>query len=217
MTGLEIALDKPGSPGSLLMRHAERFEISPMEGGHDTKLTDQGRQQAEHLGTLIGPRIGRLITSSVPRCIETAEAMRKGSGLAIPICTDWRPGNPGVWITDTKSAGEAFRSFGPREVVRHQVSGKNLKGLRDLDGGTRLMLDCLLDGIPNNDRSIDVFISHDAVIAPLLGRLIAGADIDYIWPNFLEGALITQSGNQIELLWRGRLHRFSKERIWCAK
>ncbi len=210
------ALSEWDRPGGYLVRHAERVEPSSESVDYHIPLTAQGQRRAEDVGATIGHRLRALVTSAVPRCLETAEAIRNGSGLPVPIETDWRLGDPGVWVIDTGKAGDAFGALGPREVVRRQLAREELAGLRDLESGVRLLLDCILSRSPG-DAGVAVFVSHDAVIAPLLGHLLMGADVDSIWPDFLEGVLLTRTENGIDLLWRGQRHTSVQGGEWRAK
>ena len=199
-----------------LIRHAEKDTQGSVREDLDMRLSEGGRRGAERLGATMGSQLKTLVSSSVPRCLETAEAIRTGAGRPIPLLSDWRLGNPGVWVIDTEAAGEAFRTLGPREVVRRQLAGETVPGLRDMKGGARLLLECILSHLPEGGGYV-VFVSHDAVIAPLIGHLINCVDIEAIWPDFLEQVVFTRGDDELTMEWRIRIRTFSHEEPWLEK
>jgi broad specificity phosphatase PhoE len=66
----------------LFVRHSERPSFSGLtaQQKHELSLTGRGREMAAGLGQRVGPSV-RLASSSVPRAIETAEAIALGAGL----------------------------------------------------------------------------------------------------------------------------------------
>ena len=187
---------------ALLVRHAERPEIPAGSFGHDLRITEAGHLAAAALGAQLGPRLGRVVASSVPRCVQTGAAILAGSGLDRAVSTDRRLGDPGIWIADEALAGESFLDGGSPAVVRRQLAG-GVRGMHSLQAGTAAMLACFFDP-PSVPGQVDVFISHDAVMAPLLGHLLRSDDFDLIWPSFLEGAWFVGSASQVSLRWRDR-------------
>lgn len=185
---------------ALLLRHAARPEIPRGSFGHDLSITDHGRRQAFELGHSIGSRLGRVVSSSVPRCMQTAVAIVEGSGLTRDLETDRRLGDPGPWIADAEIVGDAFLTDGPREVVRRQLVG-TVPGIHPLAHGAAHLLRCLLRPAPRPGTT-NVFVSHDAVIAPLLGHLLGQTGLDAHWPEFLEGVSVRAVGNRVVVHWR---------------
>ncbi len=198
-----VAHLEPGRRWALMLRHAERPEIPTGGFGYDLPLTEEGYRQASEIGGMLGGRLGELATRAVPRCVHTAQAIREGASARVPIKTDWRLGDPGVWVMDGDVIGDVFLTLGPQEVVRRHLSARRVPGLRAIDEGTRILLDWLLRGQEEED-CVDIFVSHDAVIAPLLGHLLMTDNVDAIWPDFLEGVLLASTDEGIELVWRDR-------------
>lgn len=190
---------------SLLVRHAERGAIPSGSFGDDVPLTTRGRTQARALGVALGSRLGRVVTSPVPRCVETADGIIEGAANARSVETDVRLGAPGVWVVDARALGDVFLTEGPRAVVRRQLAGP-IAGLRDLRVGAGLLLDLVARG-PTRDELVDVFVSHDAVIAPFLGYLLEATDTDSLWPDFIEGVWFQRNTPTPSLHWRGTTRR----------
>ena len=68
---------------ALVIRHAEREEIPTGTFGYHVALTDQGIAAAEQLGeALSAKRTITTVSSPVPRCVQTAEAILRAGGLS---------------------------------------------------------------------------------------------------------------------------------------
>ena len=77
-----LALVPDGVDVALLLRHAERGEIPTGTFGADVPLTARGVASAERLGAQISERRSRVrtVSSPLPRCVQTAEALMHGGG-----------------------------------------------------------------------------------------------------------------------------------------
>lgn len=73
------------APAAVVMRHAERGKFARGHHGNDILLTPQGERDAFEMGALMEGRVSRLLHSPVPRCLQTAENLRKGG------CVDAHP------------------------------------------------------------------------------------------------------------------------------
>ena len=207
---LNTTLKNLNGPVFLLIRHAERHVIPSGETDHLIKITVQGRKSAEELGRMIGNRLSSVTTSSVPRCLDTSDAIIKGSGNStMPIDLNWRLGNPGIWITDGEAASYEFHNHKINQIIRRQVVGENLKGFRPLEEGIDIMLDFIL-GINLENDGINVLVSHDAVIAPFIGYLLEISEPEDIIPDFLEGIILSRTESGIKAFWRDRWFNISK-------
>jgi broad specificity phosphatase PhoE len=70
----------PARQNILLIRHAERFEITAIATSSQVLLTEKGKQDAVALGQRLAGRFGpvRLYHSPVERCGQTAECISRG-------------------------------------------------------------------------------------------------------------------------------------------
>ncbi len=102
---------------------------------------------------------------------------------------------------DGESAWHEFLKYDLEELIRRQVRGVKLNGIRLLDQGIQLLLGYVLDNA-SRDKGINVFISHDAIIAPLIGYMLGKSDPDDIIPGYLEGILLYQEREKIRFFWR---------------
>ena len=114
-------------------------------------------------------------------------------------------GDPGVWIDDGAAVGGIFLKFGAQAVVERQVTGRAIPGMAPLRAGVTRFLELLLSEA-GEAGTVDVYVSHDAVIAPLLAALLDRQDVTEIWPAYLEGALLSTGADGLDVIWRGDVH-----------
>lgn len=86
-----------------LMRHAERGQFARGHHGNDIPLTPQGERDAHAAGQLMAGRISGLLHSPVPRCLQTAENMRRGGGIEVAP-QEWLGLRCDVYVEDFDSA-----------------------------------------------------------------------------------------------------------------
>ena len=201
-----LALIPPDVHAALLLRHAHREEIEAGTYGTDVPLSAHGVGSAEALGASLGSRrIARLVSSPVGRCVDTAAAVARGAGDALSVTEDWRLGDPGPFVVDPDVAGPPFLDVGAAEVVRRQLcEPEPPPGMRATGEGVRLLLDLAL-GDGGGPNTLDILVTHDAVIAAFLGHILPGADGAAPWPDFLEGALLWGTQHAFGMTWNGRL------------
>ena len=91
------------------MRHAEREEIQAGTFGYHVALTAQGISLSQQLGAALSERKNIAgISSPVPRCVQTAEAILLSAGSSTGVSTDRRLGSPGAFILEPEIAGPLF-------------------------------------------------------------------------------------------------------------
>ncbi len=70
-----------GLPVALVLRHAEREEITSGTFGNDVSLTRRGSDSAHRLGIGLSSLMMSVVKSSpLPRCMQTADAIIAGAG-----------------------------------------------------------------------------------------------------------------------------------------
>lgn len=191
-----------GGRWSILLRHAERPPIPAGEFGTELSITPAGRAAAEQLGRRIGKRLLGLVTSPIPRCVQTGEAIRHGAGVALQIEQDRRLGAPGVWVQDEKTAGPVFLEHGVRGVVARQIAGQPLPGMRSHADGVDRLLE-LLGSRRDLPEGIVVYVTHDAVMAPLLAHVFDLPNVEDAMPRYLEAAAFELEASPVRRVWRG--------------
>jgi broad specificity phosphatase PhoE len=198
---------------SLLLRHSHRRPIKFGSYGIEIPLTPRGVRVAEELGSVLGRRqAGRILASPVPRCVDTGMAVALGAGWSVDLVQDRRLGDPGPFVVDTSLAGPMFLELGSVEVARRQLVGPGpLPGMRPTQEGVLLLVDLIAEG-PDYSNTLDVLVTHDAIIAVVVGYLLGVIPGASTWPKFLDGPFVWRSPGGLGVAWMGTV----KEVPWPA-
>ena len=84
-----------------------------------------------------------------------------------------------------------------------------------LEVGVKRFLDVLVSA-QGESGTTDVYVSHDAVIAPLLAAVLGVQRLPEIWPAFLEGAFFGLGTNGLDVIWRGLRRSVCRRKGWPA-
>ena len=193
-----------GCDAALVLRHAHREDIPPGSFGEDVRLTPQGIEAAERLGELISERPpGRVVSSPIQRCLGTAQAISRGAGWSAEITPDSRLGNHGPFVSEPEVSGRLFMEIGISEIVRRQLLDDQAPpGFRDTSEGIRILLDFTSQGLGYGGR-VNIYVTHDAILATLVGWLFRLPVYQEGWPDFLDGMLMWRSAGGLYCAWRG--------------
>jgi broad specificity phosphatase PhoE len=189
---------------SLLVRHAARGPIPDGSMGVEVDLTEEGVRSAEILGTVLMHRQpGRLLASPAPRCINTGRAIARGAGWTAEVDTDARLGGLGCFFVDGPSAWASFAAHGVRGTVRRQLSEEApLPGLHPTAAGVAAFMG-VFTRPEGAQPTLDVLVTHDVIVAVLVGHFLKIPPDKANWPEFLEGLVIWPSAGGLMLVWRG--------------
>ena len=195
---------------SLVIRHAEREDIPPGTFGHDVSLTPQGIAAAEGLGAaLSAERTITAVSSPVPRCVQTAEAILQGGGSPAAVVTDRRLGDPGPFIVEPEISGPLFLELPIPEIARRQLQdAAPLPGMRPTAEGVEILLN-LITGNPGERGRLDVYVTHDVILSVMAASIFRLPLDETGWPGYLEGLLLWRIAGEIHFSWR-RLHQVSR-------
>ncbi len=202
----KTAIDLTGAPSdravSILMRHGERPPLPPGEAGRDVALTDRGRCCAQELGRELGRRLATIRTSAIRRCQQTAEAIIEGAGVDLAIRTEALLGEPGAFVADGPVAWNTFKQLGNQGLTEHLVnSDQALPGMVPPLQAVRRLIALLTEPLEQT-RGYHVFVTHDLVLAPFVGRVLGLTRVP--WPGFLHGALLWREGDRVRLSYAGQ-------------
>ncbi|MEN3112120.1 histidine phosphatase family protein [Uliginosibacterium paludis] len=193
-------------PIALLLRHSVRDELPPGEAGNEVPITDAGKDIALKLGQKLGARLRSLHSSPLPRCVQTAEAMRLGSGGDARISESRLLGDPGVYVLDGRLAWSNWETLGHEEVMRHLMAEKQaLPGMAQPDEAARVLVQSMLSSA-EGDPGIHVFVTHDVLVTATVARLQGVHHASDDWPLFLEGALFWRSELGVYVVYRDIAH-----------
>ena len=188
---------------ALVIRHAEREDIPAGAFGHEVNLTAEGRRAAEKLGAALSEkRALSVLSSPVPRCVQTAQAMLRGAGPAVEVTTDRRLGGPGAFVVNAEAAGPLFLELPIPEIARRQLQDASpLPGMRPTSKGIEILLKLATGPLDENGR-LHVFVTHDVILSVLVNSIFRSSLEETGWPGYLEGLLMWRSDEQLHLSWR---------------
>ena len=190
---------------SLILRHAEREDIPPGTFGVDVPLTASGVTSAERLGTMLSATRSqvRATTSPVPRCESTARAILRGGDWPEEVVQDWRLGEPGPFVVDEEISGALFLQIGILEIVRHQLTHVEPPvGMRATSEGVDILLELAANDLRSGGR-LNIYVTHDAILAVLVAHLYRLPVDDISWPGYLDGLLLWRCRDRLYFIWRG--------------
>lgn len=193
------------SPAVFFIRHAKRFSTPNIEDDYKCTLTPEGKVDAGVLGQLFAERIGqvgKIVSSPVGRCLETANSIMEGNKNSIDI-GQW-PDLERAYAFEPKLAIEHFKKFPVRTVIKKLFSGESLEGIRSTDEGTILLLKNILSDLIGENK-ISVYVSHDSVLAMFFATLtgIPIYDHEELWFTYLDGMCLQLNENNEVILYRG--------------
>lgn len=193
----------PGTGVALLLRHAERDEIPHGELGENLRLTLCGVASAERLGHLLAEwKRATVVSSPLPRCVETAEAVCRGAGWSSRVVIDGVLGDPGPFVIDPDTAGRFFLEHGILEIVRRQLHAAPPPGMRPTSDGIDLLLGLVSHQLAQASH-LGVYITHDGILATLVAHLFELCHDQVPWPDYLDGLIVWRSGRRLHCTWRG--------------
>lgn len=199
-----LATIPQGADIGLIIRHAERGDFPSGDFGVDMPLTVRGVAEAQRLGALLAGRGQvKFLSSPVPRCVQTAEAFLRGGGWPGEVAHDWRLGDPGPFVVDPEVSGPLFLKTPIQELARRQLSNPHpLPGMRPTSEGVRMILDLAAGDLEQNGR-LNIYITHDAILAVLVAHLFRVSIEEMNWPDYLDGLLLWRSRERLHFTWRG--------------
>ena len=194
---------------ALVLRHAEREPIASGTYGNDVPLTERGTHSAHRLGKALSSRSSSaIITSPLPRCVQTAQAIIKGAGWNAPAVADHRLGDPGPFVAAPELSGPVLLQIGPRAMAQRQLTETEPSpGMRAADQGVELLLNLIRPHLAERGL-VSLFITHDLVLAVLVGKLYGLNVGEFKWPDYLDALMVWKTSGELRFRWRA-LHEAS--------
>jgi broad specificity phosphatase PhoE len=191
----------------LLLRHSVRDDLPPGDAGYALPITPEGRDLALGLGKLLRGRLHTLRTSPLPRCVQTAEALREGAATRQEIVEDRLLGDPGVYVVDGRRAWSNWERLGHEGVMRHLVSETDaLPGMVRPAEAARFLVQHML-AIAGDSPGIHVFVTHDSLVTATVARLLGQPLGTDDWPGYLEGAFFWRTPEGLSTAYRDQVHQ----------
>ena len=205
----------PDAPVAVLLRHSVRDHLPPGDAGYAIPITPVGAALGRELGALVGSRLRTLHTSPLPRCVQTAEAIRAGAVVDIPVAGDHLLGAPGVYVIDDARAATIWKEQGHQGVMAHLVSqDRPLPGMADPAPAARFLVRHML-AIAGNRPGLHLFVTHDSVVTATAARLLGKPLGRDAWPWYLEGAFFRRRGGHVVTAYRDRCSQSEAVTLAC--
>jgi broad specificity phosphatase PhoE len=184
-------------PSAILLRHAERSDITTIEDSYQAALTPAGREAARLLGVRLA-RLGpvRLEHSPVSRCRETAEFLAEGvrSAGGEANLAGGRASLGGPYMLDFRRAMARVLAEGAARFVR--AWSEDSPELEDLVRPFHVsareqlaLLEAALRAAPPGGTGLWIGVSHDWNLLLVRETYLGLRHERDGWPDFLEGLL----------------------------
>lgn len=191
-----------GAPAALLIRHSVRNSLPAGDVGYTLPITEAGERLAQDLGAKLGERLATLHTSPLSRCVQTAEALRRGAGVSVEIVEDRLLGDPGVFVVDGARAWRSWEARGREGVMEHLVSREEaLPGMARPNHAARFLAHHMLS-VAAGAPGLHLFVTHDSLVTATAAQLIGEPLTSAEWPWYLEATLLWQSSGEISVSYR---------------
>lgn len=189
-------------PVAVLIRHSARPPLPVDHTGFTVPLTDVGVRLAEQLGGALRDRLVRLHTSPLVRCVQTSEALARGSGRPLPITPDRMLGDPGAFVLDGRHAWEVWKERGHEGVMTHFCTADDaLPGMARPAYAARSLVHHMLAAC-GNTPGVHAFVTHDSLVTATAARILDEPLGREDWPWYLEAALFWPSERGLEARYR---------------
>ena len=199
----QLAIVPDGADVALVIRHAEREDIPAGTFGHEVNLTADGNRAAEQLGAALSEK-GTLsvLSSPVPRCVQTAQAILRGARSSAEVATDRSLGDPGAFVVDAEAAGPLFLGLPIPEIAHRQLEDEMpLPGMRPTSEGVEILLNLAASPLGENGR-LHVLVTHDIILSVFVASIFQSSVEEAGWPGYLEGSFLWHSDEQLHVSWQ---------------
>ncbi len=176
---------------ALIVRHADRDSVTNPSKHAEVLLNTEGEKRAREFGKRLLNDFAkvRIFSSPIQRCIQTGECIQEAFGDDSKIQISNVLGEPGPFVFG--DAIESFVTLGTVGVVERIEKGIPMPFIRKEEEGTKVLLDYLRNETDKSDgQTANVFITHDACIAPAINFLIGELFNQEHWIEFLGGLRI---------------------------
>jgi len=189
----------------IIIRHAEKIVIPNDENQASILLTKKGIEDSKLFGKKIKKffkNVSLVKSSPIKRCILTADSIIRSFSNSIQIKTSKNLGDPGIFVIDSKKASNNFLNYGVKGVIEKQLNEIPLPGMRDLKSGIKLLLEEIFQDL-YKINGIGIYITHDAILIPLIQFLTKKFQFSENLIDFLNGILIWKEYDNTYVIWNG--------------
>jgi len=199
-------LSKPVKNTAILMRHADREHIVPGVN-EDEPINEAGRINSVKLGEKLSPFFDsvKIFSSPIDRCVQTGEAVIRGLQKPGGISTSDMLGEPGPFVFDRKAGARIFNELGCKGTVESMIAGEKLTGIRSAAEGSENLAEFILSKMRTNAKeNLLLFITHDAIVIPLIHHYTGEKFGRERWIDFADGVIFVEEDDGVRLVWNGK-------------
>lgn len=176
---------------AFVIRHSNRGHIADPLRHAEVLLNSEGEKHAYEFGKKLSQEFTRLriYSSPIQRCIQTAKCIQTAFNDDSEVQLSTMLGEPGPYVFG--DATESFISLGTVGIVERIENGTPTPYIRKEEEGAKILLDFIRAETDKSDEiTANVFITHDACIAPVI-HCFTGEYFDRNhWIEFLGGLKI---------------------------
>ncbi|MGP1475423.1 MAG: histidine phosphatase family protein [Treponema sp.] len=184
---------------AILIRHSKRTEFTDVRNHGSAFLTEEGIFIAENYGAELasqGLKKIKCFSSPVKRCIQTCNAIKKNFTNSGEVKLSDVLGEPGPFVYG--DAIESFEKLGTVGVIQELLAGKNLPFIRSAGEGSKILMDFIRENtVDNDEQTVSLFVSHDAIVIPLLNFLLGESFDEDHWIEYIGGIKIDFDENKM--------------------
>lgn len=185
---------------AFVLRHSERDSVKDPLKHAEVVLNENGKRIASEFGKNLAKHYSkvRVFSSPIERCIQTGKCIQAAFDDDFEIQISNVLDEPGPFVFG--DAADIFVKLGTTGVVEAMETGESLPYIRKEEEGTKILLDYLRDETEKSDnQTANVFITHDACIAPAIHFLIGEFFNQEHWIEFLGGLRIDFDTNSLTI------------------
>lgn len=192
-------------PCVFILRHAEKPIVNNMHIDIANSLTEEGMRSSEELGDVLKnlyPKIGIVRSSSITRCLETANHIFSRYPYKISIISDSDLGGDGAYVSDNQLAAQHFlEDPSSIDVFTKMQNGEVFSGMREVGEGTKLLLIKVIHELENLTVP-GFYITHDCILALFVGSILNQLVDEKNWFQYLDGVCIKKLNDKVNLYWK---------------
>lgn len=195
---------RANEPCIFILRHAEKPIANNMQVDMVNAITKEGVKSSKRLGGVLSgfyPKIGIVRSSSVARCLETADNIFSMYPYKILTIPDAVLGGDGAYVSDSQLAAQHFIEDPSRtDIFIKMQNGEIFDGMREIKAGSNLLLAKIISDL-EKITAPGFYITHDCILALFVGSMIDQIIDENNWFQYLDGVCIKKTDNKVNLYW----------------
>lgn len=171
----------------LLIRHAERPEISENTVGNEVLLTEKGKADTRRFAQRLAGPVISIQSSPIERCRQTAEIIADVVGFQPDaIVANQDLGDPGFMIKEGAEAWVHWQEKGHQKVNEYLLSGsERWTGFENMDHAVRVFDSRIRQQLSLLGEGMHIWITHDTILATYASRILPSRLAINQWPQYL--------------------------------